>query len=90
MAGIRRIGILAAAAVLAGVFLARKTLQAVFRFDAYDENLSAGGDRSDVRTAGFNAFFGPRTKLQIDYELWRSEAGATVDRIVFVQFQIGY
>jgi len=74
----------------AGVFLRPKKIQALLRFDAYDKDRGAPGDRSEAWTAGLNWFFAERTKLQVNYVLTRLEDGTTLNKAVQVRLQVGY
>jgi phosphate-selective porin OprO/OprP len=74
----------------AGYFIVPKKIQAVIRFDSLDVNRDAASDRMDVATAGFTWTILGRTKLQVNYEHTRNEAGAVVNRAFLVQFQLGY
>ncbi len=44
----------------------------------------------DVAAAGLTWFIVGKTKLQVNYEHTRNEAGAVVNRAFLVQFQLGY
>lgn len=74
----------------AGVFLRPKKIQAMLRFDAYDKDRGASGDRIETWTAGLNWFFGGRTKLQANGVLTRLEGGTTLNKAVQVRLQVGY
>ncbi|MGD0783324.1 MAG: porin [Candidatus Aminicenantales bacterium] len=76
--------------VQAAVFVVPKKYQVVLKYDAYDNNLSLGGDCVDAYTAGVNWFWAERSRLQVNYRVFRSEAGLTLNRVLEVQFQIGY
>lgn len=68
----------------------RKKLQAVVKWDSYDQDKSALLDRTDILTLGGNWFFAARTKLMIDYNLYRTDGEGTTNWAVFVQFQAGF
>jgi phosphate-selective porin len=74
----------------AGIFLRPGKIQALVRFDAYDKDGGAPGDRSEAWTAGLNWFFAGRTKLQVNYVLTRLEGGTTVNKAVQARLQVGY
>ena len=67
-----------------------KILQGVVRFDAYDPDGAVSGDRLDTWTVGLNWFIAGKTKLQVNYELMRSESGANRGRTLLIQLQAGY
>ncbi|MDD8026541.1 MAG: porin [Acidobacteriota bacterium] len=72
----------------AGYFLVAKKIQAVVRYDSLDGDRAASSDRVDVAAAGLNWIILGRTKLQVNYEHTRSEAGAVINRAFLVQFQL--
>jgi phosphate-selective porin OprO/OprP len=74
----------------AGYFVVPKKVQALIRFDSLDVNRDAASDRVDVAAAGLTWFIVGKTKLQVNYEHTRNEAGALVNRAFLVQFQLGY
>jgi hypothetical protein len=51
-----------------------KSYQPFFRYDSFDPDTSAGNDRSEVFTAGFNIFFAETTKFQLNYN-YRHDRG---------------
>jgi hypothetical protein len=46
-----------------------KTYQPFFQYDRYNYNTAGTNTGTDVYTLGFNWFFGPTTKLQLNYNL---------------------
>jgi len=76
--------------VQAGVFVLPKKLQVLLRYDAYDKDRSASGDLIDAYTGGLNWFLADRNKLQINYIVFRSEAGLTLNRVLEIQFQLSF
>jgi phosphate-selective porin len=67
-----------------------KKLQAVVKWDSYHQDKSALLDRTDILTLGANWFFAARTKLMVNYDLYRREGEGTTNWAVFVQFQAGF
>ena len=67
-----------------------KTLQGVVRFDSYDPDGAADGDRLDTWTIGLNWFLAGKTKLQVNYETMKDQAGRTAGRTLLIQLQAGY
>jgi len=57
--------------------------EAVVKYDSYDPNKDASGDRTDVTTAGLNWFVNKYAKIQANYE-WKTEEGTKVDNNVFL------
>ena len=76
--------------VQAGVFVLPKKLQVLLRYDAYDKDRSASGDRIDAYTAGVNWHLAERNKLQVDYLVFRGESGLTLNRVLEIQFQLSF
>jgi phosphate-selective porin len=76
--------------IQAAVFIVPKKYQVLFKFDAYDKDRAAAGDRIDAYTAGVNWFLADRNKLQVNYLVFRSEAGLTLNRVLEVQFQLAF
>ncbi len=67
------------------------TYQPFFRFDRFDPDLRQGGDRSDIYTIGFNWFFAPTTKLQLNYNIKSGQIPSTQKSNEFLaQFQYGF
>jgi len=76
--------------VQAAVFVLPKRCQVLFKYDAYDKDRAAAGDRIGATTAGLNWFLADRSKLQVNYLVFRSEAGLTLNRVFEVQFQLAF
>ena len=76
--------------IQAALFVVPKKYQLLLKYDAYDKDRAAAGDRVDAYTAGVNWFLADRSKLQGNYLLFRSEAGLTLNRMLEVQFQLGF
>jgi phosphate-selective porin len=68
------------------------TYQPFVRYDHWDPNINATGNRTDIWTAGFNWFFAETTKLQLNYNRKRTEVNGAKDRFdeFLVQFQFGF
>jgi len=73
--------------VQGGYLFLPKVLQGIAKLDSYDPDVSASGDRQNTWTLGLNWFFSGRTKLQINFELLKDEAGATVNKSLLLQLQ---
>ncbi|MDH7512040.1 MAG: porin [Clostridiales bacterium] len=71
-------------------FVLEKKVQAVIKWDSYDQDKDAASDRSDLLTLGINWFFSEKTKLQVNFNSYRRESGETANRAVLVQFQAGF
>ncbi len=67
-----------------------KKLQAVARWDTYDPNGDITLDRADIMTLGANWYLLNRTKLALNYNLYRREGEGTTNWALFVQFQAGF
>ncbi len=70
-----------------GYFVLPKVLQGLVRFDSFDPDASAAGDRLDTWTVGVNWFLAGRTKLQINYEQMQTESGATARKSLLIHLQ---
>lgn len=73
-----------------GWFLKEKTLQAVLKLDAYDKDRKTSKDRMSLLTAGLNWYFTAKSKLQVNYELYKLEGGKTDNSALLVQLQAGF
>ena len=73
-----------------GYFISTKRVQAVIKWDSYDQNRDAASDRSDLLTIGLNWFFSEKTKLQVNYNSYQRESGETANRALLLQFQAGF
>ena len=73
-----------------GCFISTKKVQAVVKWDSYDQDRDAASDRSDLMTLGLNWFFSEKTKLQVNFNSYRRESGETANRAILVQFQAGF
>jgi hypothetical protein len=47
-------------------------------------------DRSDLLTLGGNWFFAEKTKLMVNYGLYRKEGEGAANWAIFLQFQAGF
>jgi phosphate-selective porin len=65
-------------------------LQAVVRYDTVDLDRSVPGESRNVFTAGLNWFIAGKTKLQVNYELHRTEGGGTEKSGLLAQLQAGF
>lgn len=71
-------------------FILPEKVQAAIKWDTYDADKDMPSDRSDVFAFGINWFFSARTKLMINYSLYRKEGEGTTNSAIFVQFQAGF
>ena len=70
------------------------TYQPFVRFERYDPNKQLSHDTVDITTLGFNWFFAPTTKLQLNYNIYNNENktgsnGAGYNEVI-AQFQYGF
>jgi len=70
-------------------FLAKK-IQALIKYDCFDENKDIQKYRISVITLGLNWFFSRKTKLQINYEYHEDESTEVSNNVFLVQFQAGF
>ena len=73
-----------------GFFVMPKKVQAVVRYDVLDVNTSLSGDRMGRYTAGLNWILSGKTKLQVNYENYRSQSGKANNQAFLAQFQVSY
>jgi phosphate-selective porin len=73
-----------------GYFFIPKKLQAIVKWDTYDRDLDVSADRADLLTLGANWFIWGKTKLMVNYALYRIEGEGTTNQAVSVQFQAGF
>ena len=73
-----------------GWFVMSKKLQAVLKVDAYDKDRQTPDNRTNLWTAGLNWFFTAKSKLQVNYELYKLEGGKTDNSAFLVQLQAGF
>jgi hypothetical protein len=74
----------------AGLFALPGKLQTLLRYDFLDLDRAVPADAKNVITVGVNWFIKGRTKLQVNYELHRLEAGGTEKSGLLAQFQAGF
>jgi phosphate-selective porin len=65
-------------------------LQALLRYDSLDLNRVVPDDGTNVITLGLNWFLKGRTKLQVNYEIHRLEAGGREKSGLLAQFQAAF
>jgi len=53
-------------------------------------NRTLSGDRVGRYTAGVNWFLSGRTKLQLNYELYKLESGKTDNQAILAMLQVAY
>jgi hypothetical protein len=73
--------------VQGGYFFIPKKLQAILKFDSYDKDRDLDDDRSDLLTFGLNWFLSGKTKLQVNYELYRLEVAGHNNSAILAQLQ---
>jgi hypothetical protein len=73
-----------------GYFVLPKKLQALIKWDTYDKNRDAAADRADLFTLGVNWFIWEKTKLAVNYNLYRTEGQGTTNQALAVQFQAAF
>jgi len=76
--------------VQGGWFLIAKKLQAVLKLDGYDADRSKSDNRTNLWTVGLNWFLTAKSKLQVNYELYKLEGGKTDNSAFLVQLQAGF
>ncbi len=72
------------------VFDIPRTLQGIVKWDSYDQDLDLSADRADLLTLGLNWFIWAKTKLVVNYQLYRREGEGTVNRAIAAQFQASF
>ncbi|MCJ7586323.1 MAG: OprO/OprP family phosphate-selective porin [Candidatus Aminicenantes bacterium] len=73
-----------------GWFLKPKKLQAVLKLDSYDKDRKTTDNRTNLSTVGLNWFLTAKSKLQVNYELYKLEGGKTDNSAFLVQLQAGF
>lgn len=76
--------------VQAGLFALPGKLQALLRYDALDLDRAVANDAKNVITAGVNWFIRGATKLQVNYEIHRLQAGGKEKSGLLAQFQAAF
>jgi phosphate-selective porin len=76
--------------VQGGYFILPKKLQAIVKWDTYDKDLDVAADRTDLLTLGVNWFIWGKTKLVVNYNLYRKEGEGTTNQALSVQFQAAF
>lgn len=66
------------------------TYQPFLRFDQFDPDLDKAGNKTDVWTVGFNVFFAPTTKLQLNWNVITGESTTPAQNEYLAQFQYGF
>jgi phosphate-selective porin OprO/OprP len=74
----------------AGLFALPGKLQALVRYESLDLDRAAAADGTNVIAAGLNWFIAGRTKLQINYEIHRLQAGGRDKSGLLAQFQAAF
>jgi phosphate-selective porin len=73
-----------------GYFILPKKLQAIIKWDTFDNDRGVSGGRTDLLTLGANWFLLGKTKLMVNYTLYRTEGEGTTNQAVSIQFQAGF
>jgi phosphate-selective porin len=73
-----------------GYFVLAKTLQAIVKYDSYDKDKNVAGDRSHLFTLGMNWYLTEKTRLMVNFELYKDESGKTTNSALLAQFQAGF
>lgn len=73
-----------------GYFVLPKKLQAIVKWDTFDKDRDASADRTDLFTLGVNWFLWEKTKLMVNYNLYRKEGEGTTNQAISVQFQAAF
>ncbi|MCJ7644420.1 MAG: OprO/OprP family phosphate-selective porin [Candidatus Aminicenantes bacterium] len=76
--------------VQGGYFVLPKKVQALVKYDVVDMDRTLSGDRVGRTTAGVNWFLSGRTKLQLNYELYKLESGKTDNQAILAMLQVAY
>ncbi len=64
--------------------------EGVIRFDTFDPNRNAAGDRSDVLTLGVNHYIADGVKLQVNYERKDEEGKEVSNNALLSQLQVKF
>ena len=73
-----------------GYFILARALQAIIKYDSYDKDKNIAGDRSHLFTLGMNWFLTEKTRLMVNFELYKDESGKTTNSALLAQFQAGF
>ncbi|MFZ2052936.1 MAG: porin [Candidatus Aminicenantales bacterium] len=73
-----------------GYFVLPEKLQAVVKWDTYDQDEDMSGDRTDLFTLAANWYLWKKTKLAVNYNLYRKEGEGTMNKTVSLQFQAAF
>ncbi len=73
-----------------GYFVVPGKLQAVVKWDAYDQDRNVSGDRTDLFTLAANWYFWKKTKLAANYNLYMKEGDGMTNQALALQFQAGF
>lgn len=67
-----------------------KKLQAVVKWDSYDQDRDVPEDRTGLLTLGCNYFFSEKTMLMANYVNYGQETKGTTNRALLLQFKAGF
>lgn len=73
-----------------GYYFLPQKLQAILKWDSYDKDTAAIDDRTDLLTIGINWFLLGKTKLMLNYNLYRKEGDGTTNQAVSIMFQAAF
>ena len=73
-----------------GYFVLPKKLQAIVKWDTYDKDRDVSADRADLFTLGANWFIWGKTKLMVNYGVYRREGEGTTNQSAAVQFKAAF
>jgi len=73
-----------------GYFVLPEKLQAVLKWDTYDRDKDMPGDRTGLLTLAVNWYLWGKTKLAVNYNLYRKEGEGTTNQAISVQFQAAF
>jgi phosphate-selective porin len=76
--------------VQAGFFAVPGKLQTLVRYERLDLDRAVSGDATNVISAGINWVIVGRTKLQVNYEIHRLQAGGKDKSGLLAQFQVAF
>jgi len=73
-----------------GFFFVPKKIQAVVKYDCFDQDMEIHEDKMSIVTFGLNWLFSDRTKFQVNYEYHKDESNKASNNVILAQFQAGF